>query len=229
MIGAGETGGLVLQHLNKIGVRRITVTNRTEEKAKRLAEWHKCASLPFDQMPGHLFLYDIVIVATGSAVPLVTREMITESLEKRENKAQVFVDISVPRNIEKNVEEIENIRLFTIDALQETVDVNMEKRKGNISSAREIIDEIVNEFSEWLASRSLRPAIKAITLLCYYKADTEEKQKVINEFSDHLTQKYTRLFIKNLKEITENGKNTESLKIINRLFNIVYEKQEIEE
>lgn len=239
MIGAGETGGLVLQHLNKIGVKRITVTNRTEEKAKRLAEWHKCASLPFDQMPGHLFLYDIVIVATGSAVPLVTREMITESLEKRENKAQVFVDISVPRNIEKNVEEIENIRLFTIDALQETVDVNMEKRKGNISSAREIIDEIVNEFSEWLASRSLRPAIKAIThhmqkvskeeLSCYYKADTEEKQKAINEFSDHLTQKYTRLFIKNLKEITENGKNTESLKIINRLFNIVYEKQEIAE
>ncbi|QGY44193.1 glutamyl-tRNA reductase [Maribellus comscasis] len=239
MIGAGDTGRLVLQHLNKSGVKRITVSNRTEEKAKRLAERYRCAMLPFDQMANHLFLYDIIIVATGSSVPLVTREMITDSQEKRENKPQVFVDISVPRNIEKNVEEMENIQLFTIDALQKTVDTNVEKRMHSVSSAREIIDEIVDEFSEWLSSRSLRPAIKMITeimqkvsneeLLGYYKADTEDKQQAINEFSTHLTQKYTRLFIKNLKEITENGKNTESLQIINKLFNFVYEHEEVEE
>ena len=233
LIGAGETGSLVLQSLNKNGVKKITVTNRTEEKAQKLATRHKCTVLPFDQMPNHLYLYDIIIVATGSTVPLVTREMIVESLKERNNLSQVFIDISVPRNIEENVEEIEALELFTIDDLQEIVNVNMEKRKGSIESASTIIDEIVEEFSEWLASRSLRPAIKAITynmlkvskeeLSSYYKINSEEMKKAVDEFSKHLTQKYTRLFIKNLKEITDNGKNTESLKIVNGLFNMTDE------
>jgi len=233
LIGAGETGSLVLQSLNKNGVRKITVTNRTEEKAHKLASWHKCTPLPFEQMPSHLYLYDIIIVATGSTVPLVTLEMIKESLEERKSNSQVFIDISVPRNIEENVEEMDAVQLFTIDDLQEIVNTNMEKRKGSIGSANSIIDEIVDEFCEWLASRSLRPAIKTITynmlkvskeeLSGYNKVDSEEMQLAIHEFSQHLTQKYTRLFIKNLKEITNNGKNTDSLKIVNELFNIVGE------
>jgi len=233
LIGAGETGSLVLQSLNKNGVKKIAVTNRTEAKAQKLAERHKCIVLPFDQMPSHLYLYDIVIVATGSQKPLITREMIQESLQGRNEQRQVFIDISVPRNIEEKVEEIEAVQLFTIDDLQEIVNTNMEKRKGSVESANIIIDEIVDEFCEWLASRSLRPAIKAITynmlkvskeeLSGYNRVDSEEMQLAIKEFSDHLTQKYTRLFIKNLKEITDNGKNTDSLKIVNELFNIVSE------
>lgn len=98
-----------------------------------------------------------------------------------------------------------------------------------IESANEIIDEIVDEFSEWMASRSLRPAIKAITYnllkitkneLSGYKMSSEESRLAVNEFSKHLTQKYTRLFIKNLKEMTANGKRTDSLKLINDLFNV---------
>ncbi len=230
LIGAGETGGLVLQNLKKNGVNKITVTNRTQEKAEKLASWHQCTFLPFEQMATHLYLYDIVIVATGSHKPLVTREMIEEALPRREGIEQVFIDISVPRNIEKNVEALEKVQLFTIDDLQEMVNANMEKRKGSICSANKIIKEIVDEFTEWLASRALRPAIKAITynmqkvskeeLSGYNKVDSEEIQLAIHEFSKHLTQKYTRMFIKNLKQMTANGKNTDSLKVINDLFNI---------
>lgn len=233
LVGAGETGSLVLQSLNKKGARKITVTNRTDEKAQKLANWHKCTALPFEQVRTHLYLYDIVIVATGSIVPLITREMIEESIEERNNHSQIFIDISVPRNIEENVEEREAIQLFTIDDLQEIVNTSMEKRKGSICSANPIIDESVNEFCEWLASRSLRPAIKAITynmlkvtkeeLSGYNKVNSEEMQLAIQEFSKHLTQKYTRLFIKNLKEITNNGKNTDSLKVVKEMFNIVNE------
>jgi glutamyl-tRNA reductase len=230
MIGAGETGGLVLQNLYKNGITKITVTNRTEEKARKLAERHHCTVLPFDQVPSHLYLYDIVIVATGSKVSLVTRTMIEQALAERKGGSQVYIDISVPRNIEENVEGLEAARLFTIDDLQEIVNANMEKRKGSIDAANEIINEIVAEFSEWLASRSLRPAIKAITynmlkvtkeeLSLYNNINSEETQHAIKEFSNHLTQKYTRLFIKNLKEMTSNGKRTESLKLVNELFSI---------
>jgi glutamyl-tRNA reductase len=227
LIGAGETGSLVLQNFNKNGNPKITVTNRTWEKAEKLAARHKCTMLPFDQVDNHLYLYDIVIVATGSPLPLITLEMIQTSLTRRNGKNQVLVDISVPRNIEQNIETLDAVELVTIDDLQEVVNSNMGKRKECIESATKIIDEIVDDFSEWLASRSLRPAIKAITYnmlkvtkeeLSGYKVGSEESQLAINEFSKHLTQKYTRLFIKNLKEMTSNGKRTDSLKLVNDLF-----------
>jgi glutamyl-tRNA reductase len=181
-------------------------------------------------MPSHLFLYDIVIVATGSKTPLVSRDMVKQSLETRRNEQQVFIDISVPRNIEKRIEELEAVQLFTIDDFNEIIHSNMEKRKDSLATAHEIIEEIVGEFSEWLASRSLKPAIQAITynlqkiskeeVSGYNKVDSEEIQLAINEFSKHLAQKYTRLFIKNLKEMTANGKKIDTLKLVNELFSI---------
>jgi len=230
LIGAGETGSLVLQSLNKNGVQKLTVTNRTPEKALKLAARHNCVPLPFDQVPNHLYLYDIVIVATGSTVPLITYEMAELSVTKRIGNHQVFVDISVPRNIEQDVEKLETITLFTIDDLQSVVNTNMEKRKESVFTANEIIKEVVDDYFEWMASRSLRPAIKTITnnmskitkgeLSEYNKVNTEEIQKAIDQFSKHLTQKYTRLFIKNLKEITANGRNAGSLEIVNGLFSM---------
>lgn len=230
LIGAGETGSLVLQNLHKSGAYRIAITNRTHKKAEKLAEKHGCVPLPFEQMSPHLYLYDIVIVATGSKVPLVTTEMTREAAEKREGRKQVLIDISVPRNIETGIEKLENVNLYTIDDLDEIVKTTMKKRKGCIDSATKIIDDMVTDFDEWMASRSLRPAIKAITynmqkvtkeeLSGYNKVNSEDMQLAIHDFSKHLTQKYTRMFIKNLKELTANGKNTEALDIVNELFNI---------
>ena len=229
MVGAGETGTLVLQNFRKNGSPAIAVTNRTPEKAEKLAAQHKCTLLPLEQVESHLYLYDIIIVATGSPVPLVTHRMVEKNLSKRTGNKQVYVDISVPRNIEENVENLEGVELYTIDHLQEVVDSSMEKRKDCIDSATKIIDDMVNDFSEWLASRSLRPAIKAITYnmlkvtkeeLSGYRTDSEESQLAVNEFSKHLAQKYTRLFIKNLKQMTSNGKKTDHLKMVNELFNI---------
>lgn len=230
LIGAGETGSLVLQNLEKKGVKKVFVTNRTEQKAEKLAKKHNCTSLPFNQVTAQLHNFGIVIVATGSKTPLITRTIVEQSLKERDQKEQVLIDISVPRNIEEKIEELNNVKLFTIDDLQEVVNVNMEKRKESIYSANIIIKEITDDFCEWLASRTLRPAIKAITyniskiskeeLSGYNKVNSEEIQLAINDFSKHLAQKYTRLFIKNLKELTANGRNTESLEIVNKLFNI---------
>ena len=87
------------------------------------------------------------------------------------------------------------------------------------------------DFNEWLASRSLRPAINTITtniqainqeeLTTYRKVNTPEMQEIVDDYAKHLTQRYTRLLIKNLKDLTDNGKNIDSLKIINDLFKFV--------
>lgn len=233
LIGAGETGSLVLQNLLKKGVKKVYVTNRTERKAEKLASKHNCTMLPFSQVDSQLHNFEIVIVATGSKQALITKPAVEKAIRKREQKGQVLIDISVPRNIEVEVETINDVKLFTIDDLQEVVNTIMEKRKGSVCSANVIIKEIADDFSEWLASRALRPAIKTITynmakiskeeMSGYNKVKSEEMQLAINDFSKHLTQKYTRLFIKNLKEMTANGRNTESLEIINELFSIADE------
>lgn len=228
LIGTGETGNLALQNIHKKGVKQIGVTNRTAEKAEKTAEKYNGMAVPFESYEKYLHGFDIVMVATSSATPIITAEMVKRTRGIRPDHKQVFLDLSVPRNIESAVGEIENIELLGVDDLQEIVNQTTEKKKESAQKAHLILDELVADFSEWLASRALRPAINMITtnlqsinqeeLSTYRKLATPEMQEIVDDYAQHLTQRYTRLLIKNLKNMTENGKNVDSLKIINDLF-----------
>ena len=228
LIGTGETGTLALQNIHKKGVKQIAVTNRTIEKAEKTATKYNGTTIPFESFEKYLHGYDIVMIATSSTIPLITADMIKKTLHIRPNHKQVFIDLSVPRNIEKEVAEIANIEVLGVDDLMEIVNQTTEKKKDSAEKAKIILDEVVVDFSEWLASRSLRPAINTITsnfhainheeLSTYRKLSTPEMQKMVDDYAQHLTQRYTRLLIKNLKDLTDNGKNVDSLKIINDLF-----------
>jgi glutamyl-tRNA reductase len=228
LVGTGETGNLALQNISKKGVGRVTVTNRTFEKAERTAGKYNGVAVPFENFADSLPDNDIVMIATSAPNPLITREMVMKSLESRNNKAQVYIDLSVPRNIEQSVADLENINVLGVDDLQEIVKQTTEKKKESAEKAKIIIDDVVADFNEWLASRSLRPAINTITtnlqtinleeLSSYRKLNTPEMQEIVDDYAKHLTQRYTRLLIKNLKDLTDNGKNIDSLKIINDLF-----------
>lgn len=227
-IGTGETGNLALQNMFKKGVKKIGVTNRTIEKAEKTAEKYGGTTVPFETFDKYLHGFDVVMIATSSNTPLITAEMVQKTRHIRPGHKQVFVDLSVPRNIENAVGDIENVELLTVDSLQEIVNQTAEKKKESAEKARIILDEVVGDFNEWLASRSLRPAINAITtnlqtvnqeeLTSYRKVNSPEMQLLVDDYAKHLTQRYTRLLIKNLKELTDNGKNIDSLKIINDLF-----------
>ena len=228
LIGTGETGALALQNIHKKGVKQIAITNRTIEKAEKTATKYNGTTIPFESFEKYLHGYDIVMIATSSPSPLITAEMIRKTLHIRPNHKQVYIDLSVPRNIEKEVGEIPNIEVLGVDDLQEIVTQTTEKKKDSAEKAKIILDEVVADFNEWLASRSLRPAINTITsnfqtinheeLSTNRKLSTQEMQKMVDDYAQHLTQRYTRLLIKNLKDLTDNGKNIDSLKIINDLF-----------
>jgi glutamyl-tRNA reductase len=228
MVGVGETGNLALQNIFKKGVKQIAVSNRTIEKAQKTAAKYNGMAIPFETFHKYLHGFDIVMIATASPSPIITTEMIIQNQKIRPNHKQVYIDLSVPRNIESAVADFEHIELLCVDDLQEIVNQTTEKKKDSAEKARVILDEVVADFSEWLASRSLRPAINTITtnfqavnqeeLSTYRKVNTPEMQKIVDEYTQHLTQRYTRLLIKNLKNLTDNGKNIDSLKIINDLF-----------
>jgi len=228
LVGTGETGNLALQNIHKKGVKQIGVTNRTYEKAEKTALKYNGQALPFETLDKYLHGFDIVMIATSAISPIITVDMVKNCQIVRPNHKQVYIDLSVPRNIESGVSELDNIELLGVDDLQEIVRQTTEKKKESAAKARIILDEIVADFSEWLASRSLRPAISTITsnlqaisqeeLSAYRKVNTPEMQEIVDGYAQHLTQRYTRLLIKNLKDLTENGKNVDSLKIINDSF-----------
>ncbi len=228
LIGAGETGNLALQNIYKKGVKQIAVSNRTIDKAEKTALKYNGQTIKFEEFEAHLHEFDIVMIATAAQLPIITAEMAEKSMLLRSNNKQVYIDLSVPRNIEKTVSEFESIDVLGVDDLQEIVRQTTEKKKESAKKAQIIIDEVVADFSGWVASRSLRPAINTITnnlqrinqeeLSSYRKLSTPEMQEIVDDYALHLTQRYTRLLIKNLKKITDNGKNIDSLKIINDLF-----------
>jgi glutamyl-tRNA reductase len=231
IIGAGETGILALQNIYKKGVKSIAVSNRTIETAEKTAARYMGVAIPFETVGKYLHGFDIVMIATASPEPIITTEMVKMNQKIRPDHKQVYVDLSVPRNIESEVGELENIDLLSVDDLQEIVAQTSEKKKESAEKAHVILDEVVSDFTEWLASRSLRPAINTIStnlqainleeLSSYRKVNTPEMQQIVDGYANHLTQRYTRLLIKNLKGMTDNGKNVDSLKIINDLFKFV--------
>lgn len=229
VIGAGETGSLALQNFVKKGIGSSSIINRTKEKAENVAKRFKSMVFNYISMSSQIGKHDIIITATNSPHHLISKAMI-KSAQKAFSKPQIFIDLSVPRDIDEKGAEIENIKVFAVDDMQKVIDVNAKKRAIAAEKAKVIIDQMVIEFNDWLISRSLRPAIKTISnnlqlvhaeeLENFKHIDSAELKKAVHTYTKHITQRYTRLLIKNLKDLTDNGKNTDSLNFINDLFKL---------
>lgn len=227
IVGSGDTGSLALQNMVKRGIGQSTIINRTQKKAEPLAEKFNSRISSYLNIEKELSQHDIVITATGAPHYIITKKMVKKTAASRR---QIFIDLSMPRNIEESIAEFDNIQLFAIDDLQHVIDQNTENRKKAAEKAEIIINQIADEFNEWMISRSLRPAIRSISknlsavhkqeLELYRHIDSEEVKDAVHQYTKHIVSRYTRLLIKNLKDITDNGKNTHSLEIINDLFQI---------
>jgi len=228
IIGAGETGQLALRDLKKRGVTHISITNRTDEKTLSVAKNRNVKPILFTNFKDHLNQFDIIICATSSGEYLVNKADI-ESIQKiRNEKKQLFIDLSVPRNIDTAIADIKHTQVICVDDLQQILDDHKEMRELSVDNACVIIDELVEQSVSWLNSRTLRPVIKNITtnmqqltqteLLEYRKNLDIDTVQQIDKYTSLLTQKYIRLFIRNLKDATNNGSYTESLDVIDQLF-----------
>lgn len=227
-IGSGETGSLALHNMKKRGVTKTFVSNRTFDKALSLADEYGGVAVEFEEFHKYLPQSDIVIVATGAQDHLISMSDVQLSMANRNSNPQVYIDLSVPRNIEKSVGTLERVKLIAIDDLQEVLDSTAEKRKQSIDHALVIIDEVAMEFMEWFDSRTIRPLIKAITsnmqqlcaqeLALYKSMNGNKNTEAFEEYANRLTQKYISSLIINLKEISKNNPASHSLNVINELF-----------
>jgi glutamyl-tRNA reductase len=228
LVGAGQTSELTIQNLIKKSCSLFTIVNRTKEKATELAEKYHAAVAEIDQLSELLCLNDIIITSTASKKPLFNVEMVREALIKRENKPLFFIDLSVPRNVAMEVGALEHVHVYDVDALNQVIENNLEKRKDEIFMAEQMIAASVVEFMKWFNIRALAPTFKTI-YTSFQEAsknvldgiiknqEAEEYEKAL-EYGDLITKKLIGMMIENIKSVTDNGCNREYITVVNQLF-----------
>jgi glutamyl-tRNA reductase len=162
LIGAGEMCELAAKHFINSGTSGLMVTNRTFERAERLADDFSGEAVPFPAFLDQLHRADIVLSSTGAEHAIISARDVEEVVRRRRFKPMFFIDIAVPRDIDPKVNDVESAYLFTVDDLHEIVQSNLAQRNLEAEKAEEIIEHEVMRFSHWLASLELTPTIVAL-------------------------------------------------------------------
>ena len=162
LIGAGEMAELAAEHLLNNSVDRIIVANRTLERAMALAKRFRGTSVPLEEVAEELSRADIIISSTGSPDPILTADEVKRRMRSRRNRPLFFIDIAVPRDIDPEVNRIENVYLYNIDDLQGIVDLNRADRLREAGRAEHIITAEALKFESWLRTLEVVPTIVAL-------------------------------------------------------------------
>lgn len=161
-VGAGETVALAARHLHADGLRRMIIANRSIDRARELAaEFHGFA-IGLDEIPNHLKEADIVVASTAAPHSIITRHMTEQALRARKRRPMFMVDIAVPRDIDADVAELEDVYLFTVDDLQSVVNENLEGRRQAAREAGELIESEVERFTHSMRTRDAAPLIRRL-------------------------------------------------------------------
>ncbi|WP_165174697.1 glutamyl-tRNA reductase [Desulfovibrio sp. ZJ369] len=159
LVGAGEMAELAATHLLQAGIDEILVANRTLARGEELAAQFRGRAVAFERLTEHLTEVDIIITSTGSPEPIIRARDIRAVLRARKNRPMFFIDIAVPRDIDPDVNGLDNVYLYDIDDLKEVVEENLANRRDEAAKAVEIVNEEVDFFAQWLNSLDAQPTI----------------------------------------------------------------------
>ena len=168
LIGAGETIELVARHLHEQGIRKIIVANRTVERAQELARLFEGEAIALADIPERLMEADIIISSTASQLPILGKGAVERALKARKHCPMFMVDIAVPRDIEPEVSELNDVYLYTVDDLQEVIEEGRQSREEAAKQAEEIIENQVDHFMGWLRS------LDAVDTIRSYRQQAEQ-------------------------------------------------------
>ncbi len=161
-IGAGEMIELCANHFATQRPKSMTVANRTLERGESLAEKINAQAILLQDLPNHFAEFDIVITSTASKLPIVGLGMVERAIKARKHRPMFMVDLAVPRDIEPEVAQLDDVFLYTVDDLAQVVSEGMENRQAAALDAELIVDSRVETFMQWLAKRDAVPTIKAL-------------------------------------------------------------------
>lgn len=222
LFGAGKIGRNTCENLVKhTSNKQITLINRTKDKAKKIAGKFKLIVKNISEISNEISKSDILIVATSSSNPTITKDLISLS------KNLLILDLSVPKNVEEKLQMDPKVDLLDLDHLSNIADINLDKRKKFIPDAEIIINEIKKDFEDWVETRKYAPTVNA--LKAKLKQIQDKKINVlkkkshnfneanVTEVGEHLIQKITNQIASHLKESKEFEEELESIRTIFQL------------
>ena len=162
LIGAGEMIELAAAHFTASAPKSVVVANRTLERGRELAARFHAHAITLQQLPERIHEFDIVISSTASTLPIIGKGMVESALKLRKHRPMFMVDLAVPRDIEAEVGDLDDVFLYTLDGLGKVIQQNSEKREGAVKEADAIIEIRVGEYMAWLASRATVPVIQQL-------------------------------------------------------------------
>ena len=229
LIGAGETITLVARHLYEQGVKRIVVANRTLERASQLAEQFGAHAVLLSEIPNELVNSDIVISSTASQLPILGKGAVERALKQRRYKPIFMVDIAVPRDIEPEVGNLDDVYLYTVDDLHEVIEENLTSRQGAARAAEELVANGADEFMLRLRELAAVDVLKAYRQQCESLRDEElakaqralangsPAEEVLQQLARGLTNKLLHAPSVQLKKLTAAGR-LDALALAQELF-----------
>ena len=212
LIGAGEMIELCAQYLNQTGVGKMIVANRTVQNAQKIAQLYQADSVSLKQISSTMHQADIIISSTAAPVPIIGKGLIESALKKRKHKPIFMLDIAIPRDIEPEVGQLDDVYLYTIDDLEQVVNDNIGNREKEKSLAQEIIIKQNQVFTQWLAIlpneqlvQSYQFGANSIKDELLEKAlkhlkNGANSEDIIRKLADQLANKLLHLPFKNIKQ-----------------------------
>ncbi len=233
LVGTGEMAELAAKHLISYGVKTVYVASRTYERAANLAKTLNGSALDFQDFTEQLYKADIVISSTAAPKFIIKHDMVEKAIQQRKNKPIFFIDIAVPRDIEPEVNNLENVYLYDIDDLQTVVSANMKEREKQAESAMEIIHNEVAKFASWKDSLSAIPTIVSLRDRVEDIRESEtakflekmphlssEDTDAIHRLTESIANKILHKPTINLKKKTQSEEGPAYLKAIRHLFHL---------
>lgn len=242
LVGAGEMCELAARHFINNGIKDIYITNRTFDRAERLAEEFKGTPVRFDEFPHSLQKVDIVLSSTGATHYIITPEIVADALRARKQKPMFFIDIAVPRDIDPKVNDIDNVYLYDIDDMQGVIEANVKERAKEAEKAEGIIAEDMKDFIHWVKTLELTPTIVAIRsrgedirrrelekALPFMNGISPEQRKVLDSLTSAIVNKLLHHPIVALKTHAKDHYREMYLEVARNMFNLAKKEKEEEE
>ncbi|CAG9608810.1 glutamyl-tRNA reductase [Pseudoneobacillus rhizosphaerae] len=233
ILGAGKMGELAIQNLHANGVSKVTVINRTFEKAQNLANRFNGIAKTLQELQCALIEADILISSTGANDFVITKEMMAQVEKLRKGKPLFMVDIAVPRDLDPRLAELENVFLYDIDDLEGIVEANMKERQKEAEKIRFIIEAEIVEFKQWLATLGVVPVISALrdkalsiqeeTMISIERKLpnlTDREKKILNKHTKSIINQLLKDPILQAKELASGKEADKALDLFVKIFNI---------
>lgn len=249
MVGAGKMGELTLTHLLATRPSRVLVTNRTDDRARELADRISARgatpteAVPYARWIDRLADVDIVITSTGSREPILTAREFAPIPKRRSYRPLLLIDIAVPRDIEAGVFDVDDsVYLYNIDDLQSIVETNLAQRREAIARCHDIIESNVIEFVERQARRDIAPLIRRLQdhfrdvgrgeldwMLPKLEAASPRDRELIEQMLHRVLQKLLHHPVELLNDKAANGATQVYAETLRVLFDLLHDEETLQE